>query len=57
MQYTKQKLVELQQELKVVIEEVKAGKIDEKAAADRIIHIREEMDIIITHLKSISRKT
>lgn len=55
MQFTNQKLAELQQELKVVIKEVKEGKLDERAVADKIIYIREEMDKVISHLRSISK--
>ena len=55
MQLTNHKLAELQQELKVVIKEVKEGKLDAKEAADKILHLREEMDKVIERLRSISK--
>lgn len=52
MKYTQQKLSELQKELTQVVKEVQSGKITQAQAADKVLHLREEMDKIIEHLKS-----
>src|SRR5688572_24136471 len=52
MCYTNEKLAELQKELKDIVKEVQAGKLSQVEAADKIMHLREEMDKIIHHLKS-----
>jgi hypothetical protein len=52
MKYTHQKLLELQNELKQVVKEVESGNMTQAEAADKIIHLREEMDKVIEHLKT-----
>jgi hypothetical protein len=54
MKFTTSKLADLEKELKQIIEDVQAGKINKTEAAEKIIHLREEMDKVIEHLK-ISR--
>ncbi|HYE22392.1 MAG TPA: hypothetical protein VD998_02260 [Verrucomicrobiae bacterium] len=56
MKHTQNKLVELQDELKTVVETVKSGKLDASHAAEKIVHLRDEIDKLIQHLKDIAKK-
>ncbi|HEY0654379.1 MAG TPA: hypothetical protein VGD65_14665 [Chryseosolibacter sp.] len=56
MKYTEEKLTELQKELKTVVKDVAAGKLNKQAAADKIVHLREQIDMIIDHLKADANK-
>lgn len=55
MKYTQQKLTELQIELKNVVKDVAAGKLSKEMAAEKIVHLREEMDKVIEYLKTSAR--
>lgn len=50
-----QKLKELQDEMKTVIEDVERGKLDHAKAADRITEIREHIDNLITEMKKANQ--
>jgi hypothetical protein len=52
MKYTTGRLPELQKQLKHVVKEVEAGKINAADAADRITAIKEEMERVISNLKA-----
>ena len=52
MKFTTEKLADLEKELKEIIKEAQSGKMDKAKAAEKILHLREEMDKVITHLKS-----
>ena len=45
----------LQAELKEIVKNAQAGKLTRLEAADKILHIREEMDRVIDHLKSTAK--
>lgn len=51
MKFTERKLTEIQKEIQDVLKLVSAKKLDEKTAADKIVHLREEMDAILDHLR------
>jgi hypothetical protein len=50
MKYTSEKLAELQKELNVILNQVQAGKLTKREAGDKIIHLKEQIDLIINHL-------
>jgi hypothetical protein len=52
MKFTTEKLADLEKELKHIISEAQSGKIDKAQAAEKILHLREEMDKVIEHLKA-----
>ena len=52
MKFTTEKLAELEKELKQIIKEAQSGKIGKAEAAEKILHLREEMDKVIEHLKA-----
>jgi hypothetical protein len=54
MKFTTIKLTELEKELKQILKEAQSGKIGKADAADKIMHLREEMDKVIEHLKKSS---
>jgi hypothetical protein len=54
MKITTSKLTELEKELKEIIKGVEAGKIGKAEAAEKILHLREEMDKVLEHLKRVS---
>jgi hypothetical protein len=56
MRYTTEKLTELQNELKDIVKEAQSGKLTNMEASEKIIHLREEMDKIIQHLKTSVKK-
>lgn len=51
MKYTQDKLKELQNELKDVVKDVGAGKLTHDNAAEKIVHLREEIHKILKHLR------
>jgi hypothetical protein len=55
MKVTTAKLEELKKELTQITKEVEKGRIAPRDAADRIIHIREEMDKLILHLRTLQK--
>jgi hypothetical protein len=52
MKFTTEKLAELEKELKQIIKEAQSGKIGKAEAAEKILHLREEMDKVIEYLKA-----
>jgi hypothetical protein len=52
MKLTTSKLTDLEKELKQIIKDAQAGKINKTEAAEKILHLREEMDKVIEHLKN-----
>lgn len=56
MKYETEKLKELQLQLKGIIKAVETGKLDKGEAAEKIIEVREQMDRIITSLRSKASK-
>jgi hypothetical protein len=56
MKFTTTKLADLEKELKNLLRQVQAGKIDKAEAADKILHLREEMDKVLVHLRDASTK-
>jgi hypothetical protein len=53
MKFTTTKLSELDKQLKQIIKEAEAGKINKAEAAEKILQLREEMDKILDHLRAI----
>lgn len=53
MKFTQQKLTEIQKEIQEVLKQVSSGKLNANTAADKIVHLREEMDSILDHLKKV----
>ena len=56
MQQSIEKLNQLRNELTEITKEVQKGTLPSSVAADKIIHVREEMDKIIDRLKSMTKK-
>jgi hypothetical protein len=56
MKYTAEKLAELQKELAGILKEVQSGKLTMLEAADKIIHVKGEIDDILNHLQMEARK-
>jgi hypothetical protein len=56
MKYSIDKLNDLRQELIQITKDVQKGLITNDQAADRIVHVREEMDKVIQRLKDLSKK-
>jgi hypothetical protein len=56
MKFTTTKLADLEKELRNLLKQVQAGKIDKAEAADKILHLREEMDKVLVHLRDASTK-
>lgn len=52
MKITTAKLTDLEKELKQILRDVEAGKLNKAEAAERILHLREEMDKVLEHLRS-----
>lgn len=52
MKFTTTKLSELQKELQQILKEAEAGKINKAEAAEKILHLREEMDKVLDHLRN-----
>jgi hypothetical protein len=52
MKFTTEKLAELEKELKQIIKDAQGGKMNKAEAAEKIIHLREEMDKVLDHLKA-----
>lgn len=57
MEETITRLSELKKELTRITKEVENGKIEKKEAAEMIIEVREEIDRIIEHVKTVKRST
>jgi hypothetical protein len=55
MEEATQKLLQLKLELKDIIYRVEQGKISAAEAADKITHIREEMDKVAERLKTVGK--
>jgi hypothetical protein len=56
MKYTTEKLTELQQELKGIVKDAQSGKLTNTQASEKIIHLKDEMDKVIQHLKESAKK-
>jgi hypothetical protein len=52
MLYHAPKLAELQKQLKQIVKDAGVGKIDKRAAADKILTIKEEMEVILESLRN-----
>jgi hypothetical protein len=57
MKYTTEKLADLQEELRGILKELQAQKLTASQAADKIAHVKEEIDTILKHLAQIRRGT
>jgi hypothetical protein len=52
MKFTTAKLADLEKELKQILKDAESGKLGKAEAAERILHLREEMDKVLEHLRS-----
>jgi predicted nucleic acid-binding Zn-ribbon protein len=55
MKVIKERLNALRTEMTAVTKDFEKGKLTSEEAADRIIHIRQEMDELVQRLKNMSK--